>query len=433
MLFQLNKYHALTKHSHNSVRINPNRVDWNNPPNRFKFYPNNFKRISLNQEEDVFDFLYLIAGITAKKTYPGVEYYLRVNPSAGALYPNEIYFQVRNEKEFEDGIYHYEVGSSNLTLLKKLKENEGIESNLGFDNTYDGFIFLISSIYYRSSWKYKNRAFRYCLLDAGHLIGTMEASSYIYDKNIKTFFDFDKKSLNKLFSFDEKEFFTACVVCFNKEHKKDVSPVHLELPLVDGTAHKEEFNLYEKNEVIKNAYEESLKLNHKNPNNNSLDLHLNKNYFKEIVLKRRSIREFTKKSITKEQFECIYNMISGHFTSDTDENIDIFYVINRVENMKMGLYKNKNILRIGEESKKAGYLCLEQTLGSFSAVTFFFTTKSNNYQEAYQKAGVIGQRLYLISNYLGIGCSGIGAYYDDEVCEFIKEQQMILYAMAIGN
>lgn len=121
------------------------------------------------------------------------------------------------------------------------------------------------------------------------------------------------------------------------------------------------------------------------------------------------------------------------FKVDCDENIDIFYVINRVENMKIGLYKNKDILRIGDYSSKAGYLCLEQDLGRDSAVTFFLVTKSYNYQEVYQKAGIVGQRLYLVSNYLGIECSGIGAYYDDEVCEFIGEQNMVLYSISIGN
>ena len=31
-----------------------------------------------------------------------------------------------------------------------------------------------------------------------------------------------------------------------------------------------------------------------------------------------------------------------------------------------------------------------------------------------QSAGWIGQRLYLINDYLGIGCSGIGANHDDK-------------------
>ncbi|PPK61932.1 nitroreductase family protein [Malaciobacter marinus] len=101
--------------------------------------------------------------------------------------------------------------------------------------------------------------------------------------------------------------------------------------------------------------------------------------------------------------------------------------------MPLGLYKDNSYIKEGDFKTKAGYLCLEQDLGKDSAVTFFLTTKSKNYQAAYQKAGIIGHRLYLIANYLGYGCSGIGAYYDDEVCEFIEDNSMVLYALAIGN
>jgi hypothetical protein len=127
------------------------------------------------------------------------------------------------------------------------------------------------------------------------------------------------------------------------------------------------------------------------------------------------------------------SVVNQTVKSDCDEQVDIFYTINRVEGLVMGLYKNGNLIKGGDFSEKAGYLCLEQDLGKSSAVTFFLTTKSKNYQEAYQKAGIFGHRLYLASNYLGIGCSGIGAYYDDEVCEFIEESSMVLYALAIGN
>ena len=71
-----------------------------------------------------------------------------------------------------------------MTLLQKIKD-DGIESYLGFDTKQNGFIFFISSVYYRSSWKYKNRALRYCLLDAGHVLGTIESSSYIHNKEYK--------------------------------------------------------------------------------------------------------------------------------------------------------------------------------------------------------------------------------------------------------
>ena len=101
--------------------------------------------------------------------------------------------------------------------------------------------------------------------------------------------------------------------------------------------------------------------------------------------------------------------------------------------MKQGLWLEGKLLRERDFSQKAGYLCLEQRLGSESAVTFFLTTDSANYQAAYQKAGHIGHRLYLVSAYLGLGCSGIGAYYDDETAAFLQTDEMILYALAVGR
>ena len=433
MLIPLNNYHQNTKHSYNSIRTNPNRVDWNNPPNKFKFYSKDYKRVSLNSSNENYNFLYLICGISDKKSYPGTEYYLRINPSAGALYPNEVYFQVRNVDGFEDGIYHLEVGSSSAVLLKKYEKNEAIEEILNLSYSVDGFIFFISSIYFRSSWKYKNRAFRYCLLDAGHLIGTMEASSYLFDKKFEILYDFSKEKLNEFFSFDEKEFFTSIVIVGDKKESKKES-FFLELPTLDGASYIEEnITFFEKNELVENAYKESLKIVDKKAQENSAIFNFQKQRFQDTIFKRRSIREFSKQTISKLQFESIMGVVNQAIKSDCDEEVDIFYVVNRVEGLVLGLYKNGELLRVGDFSSKAGYLCLEQDLGKSSAVTFFLTTKSKNYQESYQKAGVIGHRLYLASNYLDIGCSGIGAYYDDEVCEFVQEQTMVLYALAIGN
>ncbi|MEO1006453.1 MAG: nitroreductase family protein [Cyanobacteria bacterium J06638_38] len=78
-------------------------------------------------------------------------------------------------------------------------------------------------------------------------------------------------------------------------------------------------------------------------------------------------------------------------------------------------------------------MCVNQALARDSAATLFFTANYSNYQTAMQIAGCLGQRLYLISNYLGIGCSGIGAYYDDETQQFLGTNNDILYALAIGR
>ncbi len=147
-----------------------------------------------------------------------------------------------------------------------------------------------------------------------------------------------------------------------------------------------------------------------------------------------SNREFTEKSIKKEEFLSILEILNQPITSDCDEQVDIYCVINRVQGMHLGLYKEDNYIKEGDFKDKAGYLCLEQILGRDSAVTFFLTSKSKNYQAMYQKAGIIGHRLYLASSYLNLGCTGIGAYYDDDVLEFLElDNEMILYSLAIGN
>ena len=126
--------------------------------------------------------------------------------------------------------------------------------------------------------------------------------------------------------------------------------------------------------------------------------------------------------------------INEPIPSDCDTEVEIYAVINRVEGMWQGVYKEGVYLQSSNFARKAGYLCLEQALGAQSGVTFFLVGNDDkNYQAMVQKAGIIGHRLYLISEYLGFGCSGIGAYYDEEVAEFLASDGMVLYALAIGR
>lgn len=419
-------YHEQTKHSYFSIRNYPNRLDWDNQPSVFKIYPESFQETPLNLEYESHAFLYYIASIDAKKSYPGVEYYLRINPSAGALYPNEVYFQSRNNAHIPNGIYHLNIAHNSMSLLQPLTDNEGLESSLHLQTQVEGFILFTSALYYRSAWKYKNRAFRYCLLDSGHLLGCIENSAYIHNKKYTFVYDFDKTHLNTQFGFTQKEFFlTACIV--GNTTTKYVTPINFELPYVEGT------QVFEANSLIEDAYEKSLMLVDPQANHVQPQFNYHKAMLQENLLKRRSIREFTKQAISKEQFEAILSILNQPICSDCDETIDIYCVINKVKGMPLGLYKDNAYIKQGDFASKAGYLCLEQALGASSAVTFFLTSKGKNYQALYQKAGIIGHRLYTVSTYMNIGCSGIGAYYDDEVCEFIQDKSQVLYALAIGN
>ena len=421
-------YHATTKHSYNSVRTNPNHFDWADQPSKYKNYPNSYNRIKLDLEDEEDNFLYHIAGLTAKKSYPSGENYLRINPSAGALYPNELYFQARGVEGRKDGIYHYEVSSSSLTLLQSIDGEEGLEPYFGYGTLMKGYLFLVSAIYYRSSWKYKNRALRYCLLDAGHLLGSIEAAALLKGDSIKMNYSIEKDKLNRMFGFETREWFLAGASMAVPIEDTQVKAIEFELPYVDGS------RSFEKNKLIEQAYTETMKLEECSAQENVPQFSYQPKLLRDTLFKRRSQRGFNEGAITKGQFNYIMDAIHQPILSDCNEEVNIYMVVNRVLNMPIGLYKEGKYISYGDYARQAGYLSLEQyTLSQLGAVAFFLTSKAKNYQALYQKAGIIGQRLYVSAQYLDIGCSGIGAYYDDEVNAFVGNDEMVLYALAIGK
>ncbi len=421
-------YHAQTKHSYNSVRMYPNRLSWEDQPSVYKCYPDHFPRFDLKMENEEDLFLYHIAGINAKKSYPGVEYYLRMNPSAGALYPNELYMQIRGVEGKEDGIYHFDVAASALILLYTLEADEGIEPYLGYRYAMQGYLFLVSSIYWRSSWKYKNRAFRYCLLDAGHILGAIEASALLKPHATRMIYDFDKAALNRCFGFDNREWLTAAAAVAVPQQGKEVRPVQFSLPWVDGSG------TFEENSLIEQAYRESMQIEACRLQIKAPHFSYDHKKLKETIFTRRSQRAFHAEAITKGQFNYLMEILAQPVLSDCDEEVNVYVVVNRVLDMPLGLYKEGSYLKYGDFAQKAGYLSLEQyNLSTQGALAFFMTSSGKNYQALYQKAGIIGHRLYIAANYLGLGASGIGAYYDDEVNAFIENDEMVLYAFAIGK
>lgn len=421
-------YHAKTKHSYNSVRTNPNYLSWEDQPSTYKSYPDSYQKVKLDLEKAEDNFLYHIAGLTAKKSYPSGEYYLRINPSAGALYPNELYLQIRGVEGKENGIYHYDVRASSLTLVKTISETEGIEPYFGYMKAMKGYLFLVSAVYYRSSWKYKTRAFRYCLLDAGHLLGCIEAAALLKQHAAEMVYQIDREKLNRMFGFEEREWFLAGCAMAVPVPEQEVGAIEFELPYMDGS------RTFEQNPLIEQAYHETVSLEGCYRERRQATFTYESKKLQETLFTRRSQRGFHEGAITKGQFHYIMDAIHQPIPSDCDEEVHIYMVINRVLDMPIGLYKDGAYLSYGDYAKRAGYLSLEQyTLSQQGAVAFFLTSKDKNYQALYQKAGIIGQRLYVSAQYLDIGCSGIGAYYDDEVNEFVGNDEMVLYAMAIGK
>jgi SagB-type dehydrogenase family enzyme len=106
-------------------------------------------------------------GVTAK--YGG--FLFRTAPSAGGLYPVETYLFLRAVEGLEPGIYHFRAHVFDLEFLKKGDfSRELAEAALGQMIVLGAQVtFIWSAVVERSKWKYRQRAYRYIYLDAGHV------------------------------------------------------------------------------------------------------------------------------------------------------------------------------------------------------------------------------------------------------------------------
>ncbi len=98
-------------------------------------------------------------------------YELRSSPSAGALYPVETYVSVQSVEGLQSGIYHFRPQGHAIELLnggdfRKSVASAALEQSFVEDAN---LVFLWTAVFQRSKWKYRERAYRYVYLDAGHL------------------------------------------------------------------------------------------------------------------------------------------------------------------------------------------------------------------------------------------------------------------------
>lgn len=396
-------------------------IDYRTQPKNHKTYPSFFRRYLINDYEEL-KFIENFGKISFVKKYGKEEVNLRVNPSAGGLYPCEIYIQIRGLKEFLNGIYHYEPLSNTLALIHELS-NDGLEYYFKEKNQYK-FIFLVSNAYFRTSWKYENRSIRYLLLDTGHQIGSIYSALSLVDKESKFEFNFDKRALNEDFGFEDFEFFQVAIL---GEIYKEKETKKLREKLV---------NVSPCDYQIRNSFIESFIPFLENKNFSTTQQfnffeNLSKGELQTSINSRRSIRGFKKESISKDEFEYITNRVFEYLNFF---DIEIFMIINNIEGLQKGIYKNVTLLESGDFSELNKKLAFNQTIASRSAFTIFYTLKeATNYIKEYVLCGFFAHIISLFCTHLEIGSTGIGAYFDDECKKTFHTKNNILYLQAIGR
>jgi SagB-type dehydrogenase family enzyme len=96
---------------------------------------------------------------------------LRAAPSAGALYPLELYAAVLHVDELPPGLYHFDPLSPGLEVVRSGLTAEELAALSTYPEIASscGVLVLVAAIFGRTRFKYGLRGYRFCLLEAGHV------------------------------------------------------------------------------------------------------------------------------------------------------------------------------------------------------------------------------------------------------------------------
>src|SRR5437870_8232550 len=222
-------YHEATKHSYVSVRANPHYLDMASQPLPSKTYPT-LERFRLPGEVrpsgiaalsaiaksipaetvavpdlgPVAQLLYLSAGITRQRKYPGGEIYFRAAACTGALYEVELYLVCGDLADLQAGVYHFAAAEFGLRQLRAgdyrsvLAEATGGEAAIA----HAPLTIVCTCTYWRNAWKYQARTYRHFGWDNGTLLANLLAVATALGMPAKVICGFVDATLNNLLDVD---------------------------------------------------------------------------------------------------------------------------------------------------------------------------------------------------------------------------------------
>jgi len=456
------QYHIQTKHHPNKLAKSAGFLDWENQPSPYKYYYNSpkiklktthstlpYEKFYLKNTTNEFNidtisqfFEYSLA-LSAIKEYYTSRWAVRINPSSGNLHPEESYIIWKNK------VLHFNVKEFSLEEIARSKEML----------VEDGMIFVLTSIPLRESWKYGERALRYCLLDTGHAIASARFSANLLGWNMEYINDIPESSLQKLiglnlakFNKNEEEVFEAAFYIYT-----DKKP-NIDIKKFENLKFNLDYFPLTKDSIRWDIVFDTAKLLKREEVFETKLLNLKTNFkpsifsAQEIIKNRRSALGFKHTFIKKEDFldildKTLPRKLPPFDVKVTLNKIDFVIFVNRVDGLESGIYyfdRNKNKLKLlekGDFSEAAKFINCTQDLGKDSSFCLSMIINKNEIKKDYHyklamfEAGIIGQILYLEAEAKNIRGCGIGCFFDDLVSiEILNNSDIFtLYGFSIGE
>jgi SagB-type dehydrogenase family enzyme len=496
-------YHNGTKHSYESIRANRHYLDWDNQPIPFKIY-SGLEPIPLPQQlsspgvaalqtiataaaekteaavpspQILAEILYLSAGITRRRSYPGGEILFRAAACTGALYHIDLYPVCGDLPDLPAGVYHFGPHDFALRQLRAGDYRNVLALASGREPAIVNapVIIVCASTYWRNAWKYQSRAYRHCYWDNGTILANLLAAAVARCVPARIVLGFVDDPVRQLLSLDAKREGALALVALGhapsltNESAPTVEPLVFETePLSKSEvdypaipAMHQASSLETEAEVISWRHEVGAESPSPILKPRFIPLaplgdgEIPRDTLEAVIQRRGSTRQFARQSISFEQLSTLLDRSTRGIPTDflkLDEAplTDLYLIVHAVEDLSPGAYvlhrksRALELLKEGDFRREAGYLGLGQEIPADCSVDVFFLTDLNKvlerfgnrgYRAAQLEASVIAGKLYIAAYAQRLGASGL-TFFDDDVTEFFSPHaagKSVMFLLALGK
>ena len=497
-------YHERTKYDPQTIASKNQGLDWSRQPVPFKEYKIgtsfDLKPYLKEQPETLAnDFaatwwrrlsrlLFCSYGLTAKMpTMMGETIYLRAAPSAGGLYPAEVYVISRGTPLLPPGLYNYQPKTHSLIHFWESEVWTSLQDACFWHPVLDStqLAIVTTAIFYRSSWRYQDRAYRRIYLDTGHLLGNIELAGAINDYRPHLIGGFVDEAVNQLLYLDSEQESAITVIPL-----ADVLDVNQNLPLGPTALPSQAQTNYPRipdGELLGYLHRATQILESSKPLNSPsaeseispedkynfpfclkvstatspIDWGENLEFLESTILRRRSTRAYNGANLKLDEIRVILDFTyqpQHYIAQGLDASpdyfdlslIETFIAVSGVDGLEDGCYyyapkaQELRQIRFKNFRQELHYLCLGQELGRDAGAVVFHTADLKTavakygdrvYRYLHLDAGHLGQRLNLAAIRLNLGVSGIGGFFDNQVNDVlgIPADEAVLYITTLGR
>ncbi|HLO87519.1 MAG TPA: SagB/ThcOx family dehydrogenase [Nostocaceae cyanobacterium] len=497
-------YHERTKYDPETLATKSPKLDWAKQPVPFKEYKIG-SSIDLKPylQETSAPFandpdalwwwrlsllLFRSYGLTARMPSMGSAVYLRSAPSAGGLYPAEVYLVSRGTPLLPPGLYNYQCRTHSLMHYWESDVWSALQAACFWHPTLENtqLALITTAVFYRSAWRYEDRAYRRIFLDTGHLLGNIELAGAITDYRPHLIGGFVDTAINDLLYTDSTQEGTTAVLALadlldirqnlpvgrtalpsatetNYPYIPDgelLNYFHQHTQILPGTTGKLNLPTVQQEKSLEDKYNFPFC---QKTSTATTPIHWGEKLadLDATMYKRRSTRAYSGDDLTLDELKALLNFTyqSQHYI---DQNLDphpdyfdlnliqTFIAVNGVKGLDVGCYyyapkaQELRQIRFKNFRRELHFLCLGQELGRDAAAVLFHTADLKSaiaqygdrvYRYLHMDAGHLGQKLNLAAIRLNLGVSGIGGFFDDQVNEVlgIPPDEAVIYITTLGR